>query len=52
MTVEQYLYFVAKIKGVSGGDRASAVTSAIVRTQLEDKTKLLFANCLKAIVKE
>ena len=41
MTVEQYLYFVAKIKGVSGGDRASAVTSAIVRTQLEDKTKTI-----------
>jgi ABC-2 type transport system ATP-binding protein len=40
MTVEGFLHFVAKIKGVSSGDRPERVKSAIARCQLEDKTKI------------
>ena len=37
MTVENYLNFVAKIKGVSTGDRAGKIDSAIQRCTLQDK---------------
>lgn len=37
MTVEGYLNFVARIKGVSAGDRATKVDSAIQRCTLQDK---------------
>ncbi|GAB4525957.1 MAG: ABC transporter ATP-binding protein [Pleurocapsa sp.] len=39
MTVEGFLHFVAKIKGVRAGDRSQKVYSAITRCQLVDKTK-------------
>ncbi|MEH2332619.1 ABC transporter ATP-binding protein [Nostoc sp.] len=37
MTVEGFLHFVARIKGVSAGDRPNKVTAAIERCNLEDK---------------
>ncbi len=37
MTVENYLNFVAKIKGVSAGDRAGKINSALQRCTLQDK---------------
>ncbi|ERN39886.1 ABC-type multidrug transport system, ATPase component [Rubidibacter lacunae KORDI 51-2] len=37
MSVEGYLYFVARIKGVPAGDRAAKVTSAIGRCGLADR---------------
>ena len=40
MTVEGFLNFVAKIKGVAASDRKKKVTSVIERCQLEDKTKI------------
>lgn len=40
MTVEGFLHFVAKIKGISPGDRHDKVSSAITRCQLADKTKV------------
>jgi len=40
MTVEGFLHFVAKIKGVTSRDRKKKVASAIERCQLEDKTKI------------
>ena len=40
MTVEGFLHFVAKIKGVASKDRKKKVASAIERCQLEDKTKI------------
>ena len=39
MSVEQYLHFVAKIKGVAKSDRRQKVYSAITRCQLVDKTR-------------
>ncbi|ELS01525.1 ABC-type multidrug transport system, ATPase component [Xenococcus sp. PCC 7305] len=39
MTVEGFLNFVAKIKGVAKCDRKKKVTTVIERCQLEDKTK-------------
>jgi len=47
MTVEQYLYFVARIKGVAAGDRPVAVSSAIARTQLTEKTKTIIRKLSK-----
>jgi len=47
MTVEQYLYFVAKIKGVAAGDRETAVISALDRAQLKDKTKTIIRKLSK-----
>lgn len=40
MTVEGFLHFVAKIKGVAKSDRRKKVASVIERCQLEDKTKI------------
>ena len=40
MTVEGFLHFVAKIKGIPAGDRFKKVHSAISRCQLVDKTKV------------
>lgn len=37
MSVKQYLYFVAKIKGVRAGDRRRQVYNAMVRCQLVDR---------------
>jgi ABC-2 type transport system ATP-binding protein len=40
MTVEDYLNFVARIKGVSAGDRATKIASAINRCNLQEKRKV------------
>ncbi|MFW6296114.1 MAG: ABC transporter ATP-binding protein [Halothece sp.] len=47
MTVEGYLTFVAKIKGVSRGDRTAKVKSAIERCQLGEKRKTLIRKLSK-----
>ncbi|MEM9271860.1 MAG: ABC transporter ATP-binding protein [Cyanobacteria bacterium P01_F01_bin.143] len=40
MTVEGFLHFVAKIKGVAARDRKKKVATVIERCQLEDKSKI------------
>jgi ABC-2 type transport system ATP-binding protein len=40
MTVEQYLNFVARIKGVAAGDRTAKIQSAIQRCTLQDKARV------------
>ncbi|PSB33970.1 ABC transporter ATP-binding protein [Chlorogloea sp. CCALA 695] len=47
MTVEGFLYFVARIKGVSAGNRASAVIRAIERCNLQQKSKVLIRKLSK-----
>jgi ABC-2 type transport system ATP-binding protein len=47
MTVEGFLHFVARIKGVSSGDRAKKVTVAIQRCNLEDKRKVIIRKLSK-----
>ncbi|MEH2194584.1 MAG: ABC transporter ATP-binding protein [Nostoc sp.] len=47
MTVEGFLHFVAQIKGVSAGDRASKVTAAIKRCNLEDKRRVIIRKLSK-----
>ncbi|MEM6427143.1 MAG: ABC transporter ATP-binding protein [Cyanobacteria bacterium P01_D01_bin.128] len=47
MTVEGFLYFVGRIKGVSAGDRPGRVTSAIERCGLADKRKVLIRKLSK-----
>ncbi|MGF1478218.1 MAG: ATP-binding cassette domain-containing protein [Cyanophyceae cyanobacterium] len=41
MTVEGFLFFVTRLKGVPAGDRAAKVSAAIKRCQLEEKRKIL-----------
>jgi ABC-2 type transport system ATP-binding protein len=47
MTVREFLYFVASIKGVPAGDRAMRVNSAISRCQLEEKPKVIIRKLSK-----
>ena len=47
MSVEGFLFFVARIKQVSAGDRARRVTSAIERCGLVDKRKVLIRKLSK-----
>ena len=47
MTVEGFLHFVARIKGVSSGDRPTKVTAAIKRCNLEDKRKVIIRKLSK-----
>lgn len=47
MTVEGFLYFVSRIKGVSAGNRASAVKRAIERCNLQQKSKVLIRKLSK-----
>ena len=47
MTVEGFLHFVARIKGVSSGDRPTKVTAAIKRCNLEDKCKVIIRKLSK-----
>ncbi|WP_442922437.1 ATP-binding cassette domain-containing protein, partial [Microcoleus sp. S36bC1] len=47
MTVEGFLFFVARIKQVPAGDRAQRVTSAIERCGLVDKRKVLIRKLSK-----
>ncbi len=47
MTVEGFLYFVTRIKGVPAGDRATKVTAAIQRCNLEDKRRVIIRKLSK-----
>ncbi len=47
MTVEGFLSFVAQIKGVSAGDRATQITSAIERCNLQEKRKVIIRKLSK-----
>jgi ABC-2 type transport system ATP-binding protein len=47
MTVEGFLHFVARIKGVSAGDRNNKVTAAIARCNLEDKRRVIIRKLSK-----
>jgi ABC-2 type transport system ATP-binding protein len=47
MSVESYLHFVANIKGIAAGDRQLAVTSALKKTGLADKAKVIIAKLSK-----
>lgn len=47
MTVEGFLMFVARIKGVASGDRVSRVKWSMERCQLEDKRKVLIRKLSK-----
>lgn len=47
MTVEGFLNFVARIKGVSAGDRPTQITSAIERCNLEAKRKTIIRKLSK-----
>ncbi|MFM6342923.1 MAG: ABC transporter ATP-binding protein [Dolichospermum sp.] len=47
MTVEGFLHFVARIKGVSAGDRSKKVTAAINRCNLEEKRQVIIRKLSK-----
>lgn len=47
MTVAGFLWFVARLKGVVAGDRASRVTAAIERCNLEEKQDVLIRKLSK-----
>jgi ABC-2 type transport system ATP-binding protein len=47
MTVEGFLYFVARVKGVNAGNRAAAVKRAIERCNLQQKSKVLIRKLSK-----
>ncbi|MGB3296972.1 MAG: ABC transporter ATP-binding protein [Phormidesmis sp.] len=47
MTVEGFLNFVARIKGVSAGDRPTQVTSAIERCNLQEKRRVIIRKLSK-----
>ncbi|MDZ8258318.1 ABC transporter ATP-binding protein [Nostoc sp. ChiQUE01b] len=47
MTVEGFLHFVARIKGVSAGDRPNKVVAAIERCNLEEKRRVIIRKLSK-----
>ncbi|MCV3215159.1 ABC transporter ATP-binding protein [Plectonema radiosum NIES-515] len=47
MTVEGFLYFVTRIKGVPASDRTSKVRAAIKRCNLEDKSNVIIRKLSK-----
>jgi ABC-2 type transport system ATP-binding protein len=47
MTVEGFLHFVARIKGVAAGDRNNKVTAAIARCNLEEKRRVIIRKLSK-----
>lgn len=47
MTVEGFLYFVARVKGVNAGNRAASVKRAIERCNLQQKSKVLIRKLSK-----
>ena len=47
MTVEAFLHFVARIKGVASGDRARRVNEALKRCNIEDKRRVLIRKLSK-----
>lgn len=47
MTVEGFLYFVARIKGVPAGDRSRRINAAIERCNLQEKRRVLIRKLSK-----
>lgn len=47
MTVEGFLHFVSRIKGIAAGDRNRRVNNAIARCNLEEKRKILIRKLSK-----
>lgn len=47
MTVEGFLYFVARIKGIPAGDRTTKVKAAIERCNLQDKRHVIIRKLSK-----
>ncbi|MBP0016372.1 MAG: ABC transporter ATP-binding protein [Cyanobacteria bacterium SBLK] len=47
MTVEGFLHFVARIKGISAGERVNRVNLAIQRCNIEEKRKILIRKLSK-----
>lgn len=47
MTVEGFLYFVARLKGVAAGDRSSQVNAAIERCYLQEQRRVLIRKLSK-----
>lgn len=47
MTVEGFLHFVARIKGISAGDRVDRVNLAMQRCNIEEKRKILIRKLSK-----
>ncbi|WP_413173632.1 ABC transporter ATP-binding protein [Anabaena azotica] len=47
MTIEGFLHFVARIKGVSAGDRPQKVQAAMQRCNLQDKHKVIIRKLSK-----
>ncbi|GAX34126.1 ABC transporter ATP-binding protein [Nodularia sp. NIES-3585] len=47
MTVEGFLHFVTRIKGIAAGDRAEKVNAAITRCNLEEKRKVIIRKLSK-----
>jgi len=47
MTVEAFLYFVTRLKGVPAGDRASKVDAALKRCNLQEKRRVLIRKLSK-----
>jgi ABC-2 type transport system ATP-binding protein len=47
MTVEGFLYFVARLKGVAAGDRSNQVQSALTRCNLQGKRQVLIRKLSK-----
>ncbi|MBD1910532.1 MULTISPECIES: ABC transporter ATP-binding protein [unclassified Leptolyngbya] len=47
MTVEGFLWFVARLKGVAAGDRPTRVTAALKRCNLEEKRQVLIRKLSK-----
>jgi len=47
MTVEGFLWFVARLKGVAAGDRPTRVTAAVERCNLEEKRHVLIRKLSK-----
>ncbi|MEH2072577.1 MAG: ABC transporter ATP-binding protein [Nostoc sp.] len=47
MTVEGFLHFVARIKGVPAGDRSNKVIAAIERCNLQDKRRVIIRKLSK-----
>lgn len=47
MTVEGFLYFVARLKGVPAGDRSARIKAAIERCNLQEKRRVLIRKLSK-----
>jgi ABC-2 type transport system ATP-binding protein len=47
LTVESFLHFVAKIKGISAGERSQKVQNALARCRLKEKSKTIIRKLSK-----